>query len=182
MRKILIMMCGIPASGKSTVAYDLAKRLEEQKSIIVSMDSIREEWFGTRKCQDRGDEVYAQSVEDTLWAFENFNVVIYDATNRTKKARKQLVKTIQKYYDCIVYCVYMGTPLEIALERNTKRDESIQVPPEAIRRMYNSLQPPTKKEKYFKEIYCIIEPKLFDIYREMWYNMFTNLVKGDLKQ
>lgn len=176
MKKTLIMMCGIPASGKSTVAYDLAKRLEEQKSIIVSMDSIREEWFGTRKCQDRGDEVYAQSVEDALWAFENFNVVIYDATNRTKKARKQLVKDIRKYYDCIIYCVYMNTPLEIAFERNAKRDESIQVPSEVIRYMYDSLQPPTEKEKYFKEIY-IIDPKVFDNSKEMWYNMFTKLIK-----
>ena len=181
MKKILIMMCGIPASGKSTIAYNLAKCLEEQKSIIVSMDNIREEWFGTRKCQDSGDEVYAQSVEDTLWAFENFNIVIYDATNRTKKARKQLVKAIQKYYDCLVYCVYMATPLDIAIERNANRDESIQVPPATIQRMYDSLQHPTEKEKYYKEIY-IIEPKVFDSNKDMWYNMFVNQIKGELKQ
>lgn len=178
--RILIMMCGIPASGKSTVAYNLSQYLEEQKSIIVSMDNIREEWFGTRKCQDRGNEVYAQSVEDTLWAFEQFNIVIYDATNRTKKARKKLVKTIHKYYDCLVYCIFMNTPLEVALDRNANRDESIQVPAAVIHRMFATLEPPTEEEKYFKEIY-VIEPKVFDNNKDIWYNMFVNQIKGDLK-
>ena len=175
MKKILILMCGIPASGKSTVAYNLAQ-IKKQESIIISMDSIREQWFGTRKCQARGDEVYAQSVEDALWAFEHFNIVIYDATNRTKKARKKLVETIHKYYDCPVYCIFMNTPLEVALDRNANRDESIQVPPAVIHRMFDTLEPPTEEEKYFKEIY-IIEPKIFDNSKDMWYNMFVNQIK-----
>ena len=177
---ILIMMCGSPASGKSTVAYNLAQYLKEQKSIIISMDNIREEWFGTRKCQDRGDEVYAQSVEDTLWAFEQFNIVIYDATNRTKKARKKLVKTIHKYYDCLVYCIFMIVPLEVALDRNANRDESIQVPAAVIHRMFDTLEPPTEKEKYFKKIFNVI-PKTLDNSKDMWYNIFVNQIKGDLK-
>lgn len=182
MKKILILMCGVPASGKSTVAYILAKYFEEQKSIIISMDNIREEWFGTRKCQDRGDEVYAQSVEDTLWALEQFNIVIYDATNRTRKARQKLVKTIQKWYDCHIYCVYMATPLETALDRNANRDENIQVPPTVIQRMYDTLQPPTeKKEKYFEEVFKVT-PEMLDTYGDMWYNVFVNQMKGDLKK
>lgn len=182
MKKILILMCGIPASGKSSVAYNLAQYLEEQKSIIISMDNIREEMFGTRKCQDRGDEVYAQSVEDTLWAFEHFNVVIYDATNRTRKARKRLVKTIQKWYDCIVYCVFMNTDVTIALERNKNRNEDIQVPDEVIYRMASTLQSPIEeKEKYFEEIFKVT-PELLDNYGDMWYNVFVNQMKGDLKK
>lgn len=181
MKKILILMCGVSASGKSTIAYNLAQYLEEQKSIIISMDNIREEMFGTRKCQDRGDEVYAQSVEDTLWAFERFNIVIYDATNRTRKARKKLVQTIHKYYDCLVYCVFMNTPLDIALDRNSNRDESIQVPPAVIHRMYDTLQPPTEEEKYFEEIFKIT-PEMLDNYGDMWYNVFVNQMKGDLKK
>ncbi len=180
MEKILIIMCGIPASGKSTVASTLIEYLNEQKSAIISMDVIREKWFGTRKCQDRGDEVYAQSVEDVLWAFEHFNIVIYDATNRTRKSRRKLVETIQKYYDCLVYCVFMNTPLEVALDRNANRDKSIQVPPAVIHRMFDTLEPPAEEEKYFKEIY-IIEPKAFDKNKDMWYNIFVNQLKGDLK-
>ena len=182
MRQILILMCGVPASGKSTVANNLAQHFEEQKAVVISMDAIREKWFGTRKCQDRGDEVYAQSVDDILSAFENCDIVIYDATNRTRKARRKLVETIQKYYDCLVYCVFMDTPLEVALERNANRDKSIQVPPAVIHRMFDTLEPPREEnEEYFKEIY-IIYPKIFDINKEMWYNIIVNEMKGDLEK
>lgn len=174
MKKTLILMCGIPASGKSTLAYNLSLHLD--KAPIVSMDGIREEWFGTRKCQDNGWEVYSQSLDDVIWYFSTYDIVIYDATNRSKKARKQIVEDIQTYIDCDVYCIFMNTPIDIALERNADRDESIRVPATVIHNMYNTLQPPTEQEKYFKEIY-IIDAQLFDSCAEMWYNMFVNQIK-----
>ena len=151
MKKTLILMCGIPASGKSTLAHNLSLHLDNAP--IVSMDSIREEWFGTRKCQDKGWEVYSQSLDDVIWYFSTYDIVIYDATNRSKKARKQIVEDIQTYIDCDVYCVFMNTPIDIALERNANRDESIQVPSTVIHRMFDTLEPPTEKEKYFKKIF-----------------------------
>lgn len=178
MKKILIVMCGIPASGKSSIATDLSAILGDIP--VISMDNIRKEWFGTRKCQDRGDEIYAQSIEDVLFAFEHYDVVIYDATNRTRKARKKVVKDIQKYYDCITYCIFMDTPLDIALDRNFDRNEEEKVPPAIIHRMYDTLQPPTEEEKYFKEIY-ILTPKTLDTCGDMWYNVFVNQIKGELK-
>lgn len=179
MKKILIMMCGVPGSGKSTVATTLHYFLGEVP--CISMDDIREELFGSRKCQKHGDVVYQYSIDDTVQAFSRYDIVIYDATNRTQRSRRTLVEDIQKYIDCIVYCIYMNTPLEIALERNVERDESMRVPPEVIHRMYNSLQPPTEEEKYFEEIF-IIDPKVLDTCGDMWYNLFVNLVKGELKQ
>ena len=44
----------------------------------------------------------------------------------------------------------MNTPIDIALERNANRDESIQVPPAVIHRMSATLESPTEQEKYFK--------------------------------
>lgn len=174
MKKTLILMCGIPASGKSTLADNISLHLDEAPT--VSMDAIRELMFGTRKCQKNGDIIYGRSIAEVIFAFEDYDIVIYDATNRTAKARKQVVEDIQIYIDCDVYCVFMNTPIDIALERNADRDESIQVPPTVIRRMYNTLQPPTEEEKYFKEIY-IIDAQLFDSCAEMWYNMFVNKIK-----
>lgn len=178
MKKILIVMCGIPASGKSTVTKKLSRWLGDIPA--VSMDNIREEWFGTRKCQDRGDEIYAQSIEDVLFAFEYYNIVIYDATNRTKKARKKLVETICKYYNCLIYCVYMATPLDTAIERNKNRDKNIQVPEAVIRRMYATLDPPTEEEKYFEKIFNFT-PEVLDESGDMLYNILVNQIKGDIK-
>ena len=174
MKKTLILMCGIPASGKSTLAYNLSLHLD--KAPIVSMDGIREEWFGTRKCQDKGWEVYSQSLDDVIWYFSTYAIVIYDATNRSKKTRKQIVEDIQTYIDCDVYCIFMNTPIDIALERNADRDESIQVPATVIHHMYDTLEPPTEKEKYFEKIFNVM-PKTLDNSKDMWYNIVVNQIK-----
>lgn len=177
--RILILMCGVPASGKSTTARFLQQSIGNTP--IVSMDDIRANLFGTRKCQKHGNLVYSFSVSKTIRLLQEKDVVIYDATNRTKAKRKEIVEYIQQRIKCIVYCVYMATPLDIAIERNKNRNKDIQVPEAVIHRMYTTLEPPTEKEKYFKEIY-VINPKIFDKNKDMWYNMFVNQIKGDLKK
>ena len=177
--KILILMCGIPASGKSTTAHFLQQSIGNAP--IVSMDDIREELFGTRKYQKQGGLVYGLSVGKTIRLLQERDVVIYDATNRTRKARKEIVKYIQQRVKCIVYCVYVATPLAIAIERNKNRDEDIQVPDAVIHRMFSTLEPPTEEEKYFEKIFKIT-PETLDTCGDSWYNVFANQMKGDLEK
>lgn len=169
--KKLILMCGIPASGKSTIADILSVYMNNAP--IVSMDGIREMLFGTRKCQKQGDLVYTLAVNKTIRLFQECDIVIFDATNRTKKAREKLIEDIQTYYDCYVYCIFVNTPVDIALDRNSNRDESIQVPPAVIHRMYNTLQPPTNDEYSYEKIFEIT-PESLDIYQDLVYNIYMN--------
>lgn len=176
MKKALIMMCGIPASGKSTTARNLQDYLDHAP--IVSMDDIRQEMFGTRKCQEQGYEVYQRSIEIVVKMFQSHDIIIYDATNRTRKSREQLVYDIQTYIDCNFYCVYLATDLKTALERNINRNEAIQVPNTVIERMDNSLQEPTLKEEYFKDVYKIY-PQSFDCERYIVYNIYEHQLMED---
>ena len=169
--KKLILMCGIPASGKSTIADILSVYMNNAP--IVSMDGIREMLFGTRKCQKQGDLVYTLAVNKTIRLFQECDIVIFDATNRTKKAREKLIEDIQTYYNCYVYCIFVNTPVDIALDRNSNRDESIQVPPAVIHRMYNTLQPPTNDEYSYEKIFEIT-PESLDIYQDLVYNIYMN--------
>lgn len=169
--KKLILMCGIPASGKSTIADILSVYMNNAP--IVSMDGIREMLFGTRKCQKQGDLIYTLAVNKTIRLFQECDIVIFDATNRTKKAREKLIEDIQTYYDCYVYCIFVNTPVDIALDRNSNRDESIQVPPAVIHRMYNTLQPPTNDEYSYEKIFEIT-PESLDIYQDLVYNIYMN--------
>ena len=172
-------MCGVPASGKSTIAKNLSARLNNIP--IVSMDDIREELFGTRKCQKEGYLVYKLAVNKIIRLFNDSDIVIFDATNRFAKARKQVIQDIQDCVDCGVYCVFVNTPLDVALDRNTNRNESIQVPPIVIRRMYETLQPPTYEEYFYEKIFEII-PETLDTCGDAWYNVFANQMKGDLEK
>lgn len=169
--KKLILMCGIPASGKSTTAEILSVCMNNAP--IVSMDDIREMLFGTRKCQKQGDMVYTLAVNKIIRLFRECDIIIFDATNRSTKARKKVIQDIQACIDCQVYCIFVNTPLDIALDRNTNRDESIQVPPAVIHRMYNTLQPPTNDEYFYEKIFEIT-PETLDIYHEIVYNIYMN--------
>ena len=168
--KKLILMCGVPASGKSTIAKKLSICLNNTP--IVSMDDIREMLFGTRKCQKEGYLVYKLAVNKIIRLFSESDIVIFDATNRNAKARKQIIQDIQDCVDCCVYCIFVNTPLDVALDRNTNRDESIQVPPIVIRRMYETLQPPTNEEYFYEKIFEIT-PETLDIYKDLVYNIVT---------
>lgn len=168
--KKLILMCGIPASGKSTTAEALSACMGNAP--IVSMDDIRERLFGTRKCQKQGDLVYNLAVNRVIRLFKDSDIVIFDATNRSIKARKKVIHDIQACIDCDVYCIFLNTPVDVALDRNSNRDESIQVPPAVIHRMYNTLQPPTNKEYSYKKIFEIT-PETLDVYTDLVYNIDT---------
>lgn len=84
--KTLIMMVGLPRSGKTTVALKEAKRLGAP---IVSPDDIRLCLHG---------HSYLQSAEDFVWAtaklmvralFKSHDTVILDACNNTVKRRDE---------------------------------------------------------------------------------------------
>lgn len=169
--KKLILMCGIPASGKSTTATILSACMNNAP--IVSMDDIREHLFGTRKCQKQGDLVYNLAVNRVIRLFRDSDIVIFDATNRSARTRKQVIQDIQDCVDCCVYCIFVNTPLDIALNRNLNRDESIQVLPVVICRMYETLQPPTNEEYSYEKIFEIT-PETLDIYKDLVYNINTN--------
>ena len=133
----LIIMCGIPASGKSTVAKLL-------NSNIVSTDSIRKELYGDESIQGNGREVFSLAysrIRNYLSLGEN---VVFDATNIRKRDRKTVID-IGKEYNCdnIIIC-YCSTPLEIALERNANRERK--VPVQVIKRMFNNFEEPSYAE------------------------------------
>lgn len=176
MKKTLILMCGIPASGKSTTAERLANHFDHPP--IISLDAIRENLFGTRAIQKQGYIIYKKSIIDTVISFKNHDVVIYDATNRTAKARKRVVEQIQKNIKCDVFCIYLATDRATAIERNKTRDENIRVPEEVIEKMLNNLQEPSIAEEYFKDIYKIY-PETLDNTKFIVYDILTKQILED---
>ena len=133
----LIIMCGIPASGKSTVAKLF-------NSNIVSTDSIRQELYGDEGIQGNGKDVFSLAysrIRNYLSLGEN---VVFDATNIRKRDRKTVID-IGKEYNCdnIIIC-YCSTSLKIALKRNANRERKVPAP--VIERMFNNFEKPSYSE------------------------------------
>lgn len=131
----LIIMCGLPASGKSSYAKGV------KKSIIISTDDIREEINGNASIQDNGNLVFETAfnrIKENLIQNKYKNVV-FDATNINYKKRTDIVNRFRKYADKII-CYFVYADYEECLERNSKRERK--VPEEVIKRMYYNFYVP----------------------------------------
>lgn len=132
----IIMMCGLPGSGKSTKAKELAK---EYNASIHSSDALRAELLGDINSQDNNDLVFQtlhKRIKDDL---KNGKSCIYDACQVTYKSRMSFLQQLNNI-PCEKICVLMATPYKMCLERSQKRDRK--VPEHVIKRMYMKFDPP----------------------------------------
>lgn len=140
----LYYLIGLPASGKSTYAKEIAEKFEGEIH-IHSLDLLREELFGdvNRTSREDNDKLFMtlhRRIKDDL---QSGISVIYDATNINKKNRLEFLRFI-KDVECEKICVLVMLPYHMCLTRNMKRERI--VPPHVLERMYRRFQPPNKNE------------------------------------
>lgn len=130
----LVMLCGLPGSGKSTYA----EQLKEKGYIIHSSDAIREE-LGDVNDQSKNEEVFRvlhKRIKDDLRVGKN---VCWDSTNLNRRRRISFLRELSKI-KCYKKCVLIATPYEICLYQNFTRDRN--VPPGVVDRMRKNFNMP----------------------------------------
>lgn len=130
------MMVGLPGSGKSTYAKELAERTNAK---ICSSDAIREELTGDINSQTNNEKVFKllhRRIKEYLTNGEN---VIYDATNINSKRRRAFLSELT-HIPCVKDCVIIAVPFEECCKRNESRERTI--PKEVIERMYKNWNTP----------------------------------------
>lgn len=139
----LHILCGVPASGKSTWA-------KKQNGVVISRDAVREELV-------EGNQEAYFSKEKTV--FTNFATLInlaidseykdiyVDATHVNKNSREKIIKALGKQkrkinltFDCFPIL------LDVALVRNNRREGFEHVPVDAIKKMYMRFSLPAVEE------------------------------------
>ena len=135
-RPSLIILCGIPGSGKSTYA----KSYVEQSSNIIhlSSDAIRKELYGEESTQGNPAEVFSLMQKRAIEALNNGYDVLYDATNITRKDRQGIISVCPKFVK--IECHIIWAPIEVCIERDSKRERT--VGKEVIDRMLKRFQAP----------------------------------------
>ncbi len=134
----LLLLKGLPASGKSTYA----KELESKGWARVNKDDIRKEFFPDYTFKDEKEVVYMEDAEIIAELREGNNVVV-DDTNFAPKHQQRLEK-IAKEEDADFEVLFIDTPLEECIKRNRKRANN--VPMEAILNMYRKYIAPYREE------------------------------------
>lgn len=132
---ILIIMCGISGSGKSTKAKELK---EEYNAVIISTDDIREDIFKDIHDQEHNKEVFRIAYDEINMFIELSHNVIFDATNIKYSSIKNLKKGIKHWNDINKILYVMDTPIDKAIKQNNARDKVI--PTEVIIRQANTFK------------------------------------------
>ncbi|MDY6802932.1 MAG: ATP-binding protein [Cyanobacteriota bacterium] len=152
-------LIGPPASGKSTLASELAALT---KGCIVSTDRVREQLFGDEIIQGDWSAIQREVISQMGEAIAAGQSIIYDATNAKREWREDLLETVARELEAkqlqwIAW--YVTTSIEKCKEWNQKR--SRKVPEEVIEAMFASLkQVPPSAEEGFLAVVPVVATQL----------------------
>ena len=132
----LILLCGIPGSGKTSYAKQYIK--EHPYALHLSSDLIRKELWGDEATQGDNNEVFSLMQTRAIEALNDGQSVVYDATNITRKDRAHIIALCPKFVK--IECHVIWAPIETCIERDDTRERT--VGKEVIERMLKRFQPP----------------------------------------
>jgi len=133
----LILLCGIPGSGKTTIGGALKGRLS--KCVHVETDAIRAMIGQAEYSAGESRFVYSAATSIAEEALGHGYDVILDATFPREEFRREALSRLEKVSEgCLVVWVWCD-PV-VALQRNSERSQK--VPLESFERLWRSFEPP----------------------------------------
>jgi predicted kinase len=155
----VIILIGVPASGKSSLAEQMLRAtnqasdqnsssLTHGQTQLISPDRIRASLYGSAATQGDWAEIWSQVQQEFANAAKSQQSVIYDATNYKREYRKNIIDLAKEYGFKPITGVWLDVPLWICLSRNDIRDRV--VPEDVVVEMYRTLaySPPTLSEGF----------------------------------
>ena len=164
--KTVILLVGLPASGKSTLAKEL---ISKRELVHIEYDDIEDDIFllgskfddsnGQVKTADKADDEEENSQRRQAWnqarneaikklqeilhgSSDKPDVIIMDDNYHLRGMRKEIHRLLLNHQPIRFGIIWVTTPLEICLERNHTRRRK--VPDYVILRMNESFEPPTR--------------------------------------
>lgn len=149
--KHLALMCGVPGSGKSTIAANL-KAKGGNSVVVISRDAIRfglvaedEPYFSREKLVF---DLYCKKIQDAIDDVSGSCFIICDATHINEASRNKVLDRLNLDRVSTISVIVVHPSLEETLERNSFRFGRERVPEDAIKRMYEQFEDPIKDKKY----------------------------------
>ncbi|HEY9762570.1 MAG TPA: AAA family ATPase [Trichocoleus sp.] len=154
----LILLIGLPGSGKSTWARNFVN--QHPAYLLVATDSIRERLYSDEAIQGDWRQIWRTVIaewQDGIKAIQQDRLqgVVYDATNVRRRYRRGAIALARELGFTHLTACWFDVPLAICLKRNQQR--SRQVPEEILYRMHRQLTgAPPAVEEGFDELARIV--------------------------
>ena len=142
MRNRLVILSGLPGSGKSTFVKDYSEQAKKEgyNVVVISSDEIRKQVAGSYGNMNHENLVWASFNSNIINASKLDNtIVILDATFLTNRKRYDYALKYKKYYRRIYLMVFV-TEWEACLENNNNRDQEKWVPYHVMNNMRKSFE------------------------------------------
>ena len=141
-RGLVVMMVGIPASGKSTWISQNRKPSWN----VISPDQFLEEKYDYEWTPERASEAWARSFQRYGQYLLDGGTVVWDATFLSPIIRASVLH-IGKGAGFKTQAIFFDIDIDVCIQRNSKRFRE-PVPEQTIRRMHAALIPPTVEEGF----------------------------------
>jgi O-phosphoseryl-tRNA(Sec) kinase len=141
----VVLLCGLPASGKSSLANKLKDQIENlahieydvlEQQLLAASSNDSEEW--KREAWNQARLLALQELETHLGTAEI--VCILDDNFHLRGMRKQIHRLLLGYDDVHFGILWMCTPVEKCIERNQTRPDK--VPEEVIQKLNATMELP----------------------------------------
>jgi tRNA uridine 5-carbamoylmethylation protein Kti12 len=155
----VILICGLPASGKSTLARKLKDHFQESQStrrvvhyleydafedlIVSQQQEEEEEEEERREAWNQARQVVLKELEQHLKSDESSaSIILMDDNFHLRGMRKKIHRLLLQYRPIQFGVLWVDASLESCLERNQQRER--QIPEQVILKMQSTFEPPTK--------------------------------------
>lgn len=153
-QKNLVLLAGIPGSGKSTW---LRTHLGDGDA-YVSRDEVRFSLVGeNEEYFSRETEIFDKFIKKIEEGLNAGKRVYADATHINWASRRKVIERLHDKENTNVEVVFFKTPIETCIERNNKREGRARVPETAIRRMRGQITHPLNDPFTYGKITNIYE-------------------------
>ncbi|MEM6449116.1 MAG: AAA family ATPase [Cyanobacteria bacterium P01_D01_bin.105] len=147
----LIMLIGLPGSGKSTWARQF---IEQQPNYrLIATDDVRYQLYGDEAVQGEWLHIWRTVLGQLKAARAAISAgqltgVIYDATNARRRHRREFIQAAKDCGYPSIHALWLDTALAVCLARNQMRTR--RVPTAIIEKMHRQLTaaPPSEAEGF----------------------------------
>ena len=161
----LVVLSGVPGSGKSYISL-LLKEKRKSHLYIVSSDNLRTQVGGSQQNLDNEELVWKMYYElAKVYSLDKDGIVVLDSTNSNTKFRIDCVKNVSVGFDEVDLVIFKLDRITV-MRQNLDRE--FPIPSDALERLIDQFEDITDKDReFFDKIYVVDKHDLTPIIDEL---------------